>query len=167
MLGLHFRSPVFKAELVEIVRGFATSDETFEIGRAFVESIGKIGIEVFESPGGVTTRVILPLINEAMYVLLEGVANAGDIDTAMRVGFNMEIGPLELTHQDGWQSALLVLRGRKYKAGLVVVRPELQQQVHQLLPITTTLTIDKTRPADTWVQSCWPLLSAESQPRRR
>lgn len=108
MIGLHFRTPVFKTELVELVRAFATSDETFETARAFVEKIGRVAVEVFESLGGVTTRIILPLINEAMYVLLEGVASAWDIDTAMRVGFHMEIGPLELADRIGLDR---VLRG--------------------------------------------------------
>ena len=123
MLGLHFRSPVFKAELVEIVRGFATSNETFEIGRTFVEKIGKVGIEVFETPGGVTTRVILPMINEAMYTLLEGVATAWDIDTAMRVGFNMEVGPLELADRIGLDRVLRSMDMLFHETGETKFRP--------------------------------------------
>ncbi len=123
MLGLHFRSPVFKTELVEIVRGFATSDETFNIGQAFIKNIGRVGIEVFETPGGVTTRVILPLINEAMYVLLEGVASAWDIDTAMRVGFNMEVGPLELADRIGLDRVLRNMEMLFHETGDMKFRP--------------------------------------------
>jgi nucleoside-triphosphatase THEP1 len=71
-----------------------------------------------------------------------------------------ELGPLELIHQAGWRSALEILGSNQYKVGLVVVRPELQLQVHQRLLITSTLTLDKTRPTDTWVQHCWAVLSA-------
>ncbi len=78
-----------------------------------------------------------------------------------------ELGPLELIHQAGWRSALEVLGSNQYQVGLVVVRPELQLQVHQRLPITSTLTLDKTRPTDTWVQHCWAVLSAGIKPGLR
>ena len=78
-----------------------------------------------------------------------------------------ELGPLELIHQAGWRSALEVLGSNPYQVGLVVVRPELQLQVHQRLPITSTLTLDKTRPTDTWVQHCWAVLSAGIKPGLR
>ena len=106
MLGLHFQDPVLKTKLVEIVRGFKTSDDTYEVGRKFIQSLGKTGIEVFETPGFVTTRLILPLINEAMYALLENVASAEDIDTAMRLGYNMKMGPLEIADRMGLDRVL-------------------------------------------------------------
>jgi 3-hydroxybutyryl-CoA dehydrogenase len=106
VLGLHFKSPVLKTKLVEIVRGFATSDETFETGKTFIRSLGKNGIEVFEAPGLVTTRIIIPLLNEAMYALLEGVASAENIDTAMKLGYNMQMGPLELADRIGLDTLL-------------------------------------------------------------
>lgn len=101
MLGLHFLNPVLKTKLVEIVRGFRTSDETYATGKAFVSSLGKKSIEAFESSGVITTRLIVPLLNEAMYVLLEGVASADDIDMAMKLGYNMPVGPLELADRIG------------------------------------------------------------------
>ncbi|GAK52349.1 3-hydroxybutyryl-CoA dehydrogenase [Candidatus Moduliflexus flocculans] len=107
MLGLHFLNPVLKTKLVEIVRGFKTSDATYEIGKKFIQSLGKRGIEVFESPGFVTTRLILPLINEAMYALMEGVASAEDIDTAMKLGYNMQMGPLEIADRMGLDRVLI------------------------------------------------------------
>ncbi|HSQ16763.1 MAG TPA: nucleoside-triphosphatase [Anaerolineales bacterium] len=75
-----------------------------------------------------------------------------------------ELGPLELVHQAGWWSALGILGSSPYQVGLVVVRPELQLQVYQRLPITSTLTLDKTRPTDTWVQHCWTVISAGIKP---
>ena len=77
MIGLHFLQPVPQVPLVEVVRGLGTSDATFRQAMDFVRLLGKTGIEVFEYPGYVTTRVILPFLNEAMHVVMEGVATAG------------------------------------------------------------------------------------------
>ncbi len=107
MIGLHFLNPVLKTKLVEIVRGFKTSDATYEISKKFVQSLSKRGIEVFESPGFVTTRLILPLLNEAMYALMEGVASAEDIETAMKLGYNMQMGPLEIADRIGLDRVLI------------------------------------------------------------
>lgn len=109
MLGLHFLHPVLKTKLVEIVRGFATSDQTYETGKAFVKTLGKKGIEVFESPGFITTRVMFPLINEAMNALMEGIASAEDIDRAMQLGYNMQMGPLELADRIGLDRVLVAM----------------------------------------------------------
>jgi 3-hydroxybutyryl-CoA dehydrogenase len=100
-IGVHFLNPVTRVKLVEIVRGLQTSGDTFEQVREFVISLGKTPIEVYESPGYVTTRVILPMINEAMHVVMEGVAEAADVDTAMKLGYNMEVGPLGLADRMG------------------------------------------------------------------
>jgi 3-hydroxybutyryl-CoA dehydrogenase len=101
ILGLHFLTPVPVVPLVEVVRGLSTSDQTFRDALEFVRLLGKTGIEVFESPGYVTTRVILPFINEAMYVVLEGVASADAVDTSMRLGYGMPLGPLALADRMG------------------------------------------------------------------
>jgi 3-hydroxybutyryl-CoA dehydrogenase len=93
-IGVHFLNPVTKVKLVELVRGLQTSDETCKAVRQFLIEIGKTPIDVYESPGYVTTRVILPMLNEAMHVVMEGVASAADVDTAMKLGYNMEVGPL-------------------------------------------------------------------------
>jgi len=101
ILGLHFLAPVPAVPLVEVVRGLNTSDQTFRDALEFVRLLGKTGIEVFESPGYVTTRVILPFINEAMHVVLEGVASADAVDTSMRLGYGMPLGPLALADRMG------------------------------------------------------------------
>jgi 3-hydroxybutyryl-CoA dehydrogenase len=101
ILGLHFLTPVPVVPLVEVVRGLSTSDQTLHDALEFVRLLGKTGIEVFEYPGYVTTRVILPFINEAMYVVLEGVATAEAVDTSMRLGYGMPLGPLALADRMG------------------------------------------------------------------
>lgn len=123
MLGLHFLSPVLKTKLVEIVRGFKTSDETYEHGKKLVQLLGKKGVGVFESPGFVTTRLIIPLINEAMNVLMEGIANAEDIDTAMRLGYNMQAGPLELADRIGLDRVLIFMEHLFRESGDLKFRP--------------------------------------------
>jgi 3-hydroxybutyryl-CoA dehydrogenase len=101
VIGLHFLPPVPKVPLVEVVRGLGTSDETFRQAMDFVRLLGKTGIEVFEYPGYVTTRVILPFLNEAMHVVMEGVATAEAVDTSMKLGYGLPVGPLALADQIG------------------------------------------------------------------
>jgi 3-hydroxybutyryl-CoA dehydrogenase len=101
VIGLHFLQPVPKVPLVEVVRGLRTSDETFRQAMAFVRLLGKTGIEVFEYPGYVTTRVILPFLNEAMHVVMEGVATPEAVDTSMRLGYGLPVGPLALADRIG------------------------------------------------------------------
>lgn len=100
-IGVHFLNPVTKVKLVELIRGLQTSESTYQRVREFLISLGKTPIEVYEYPGYVTTRIILPMINEAMQVVLEGVASAEDVDIAMKLGYNMEIGPLALADRMG------------------------------------------------------------------
>jgi 3-hydroxybutyryl-CoA dehydrogenase len=112
VIGMHFLNPVPKIPLVELVRGLKTSDQTMQRIQQFVDAIGKTAVEVYEYPGFVTTRVIVPMLNEAMHVLMEGVATADGIDTAMKKGFNFPVGPLALADQMGldlvlqWMSTL-------------------------------------------------------------
>lgn len=101
VIGMHFLNPVPKIPLVEIVRGLKTSDETFNIIKEFSETLDKTAVEVFEYPGYITTRVIVPMINEAMYILMEGVASAEHIDTAVKLGYNLSKGPLSLADMIG------------------------------------------------------------------
>ena len=101
VIGMHFLNPVPKIPLVEIVRGLKTSDETFNIINEFSETLDKTAVEVFEYPGYITTRVIVPMINEAMYILMEGVASAEHIDTAVKLGYNFSKGPLALADMIG------------------------------------------------------------------
>ncbi len=108
VIGLHFLPPVPTVPLVELVRGLATSDATFADSVAFIKLLGKTGVEVYEYPGYVTTRVILPFLNEAMYVVMEGVASAHAVDTAMRLGYGHPMGPLELTDLVGLDVRLAI-----------------------------------------------------------
>lgn len=100
-VGMHFVNPVPETKVAEVIRGKATSDETVEIAKEFAKRIGKTPIEVNEYPGYVTTRIMLPMLNEAIHVVMEGVASAEDVDTAMKLGYNMEIGPLALADRMG------------------------------------------------------------------
>lgn len=106
ILGMHFLHPVPKIPVVELVRALKTSDETVEIIKRFAAKIGKTAVEVYEYPGFVTTRVIVPYLNEAMHILLEGVATAKDIDTAIKLGYNMNVGPLEMADSMGLDEVL-------------------------------------------------------------
>jgi 3-hydroxybutyryl-CoA dehydrogenase len=106
IVGMHFLNPVPTVPLVEIVRGMKTSDATFALVKAFANRIGKTPVEVFEYPGFITTRVILSLLNESMHVLMEGIASADDIDTAMRLGYSMQTGPLEMADTIGLDEVL-------------------------------------------------------------
>ena len=101
MIGLHFLNPVPKIPVVEVVKCLHTSTETVAKVKTFISNIGKTPVEVYEYPGFVTTRAIVPLLNEAMYILLEGVATAKDIDTALKLGYNFQMGPLEMADSMG------------------------------------------------------------------
>ena len=106
VIGMHFLNPVHRIPLVEIVRGLKTSDSTFHYIQRFAGLLDKTAVEVFEYPGYVTTRVILPMINEAMFVVMEGVASAEGVETAMKLGFNFEEGPLTLADRMGLDELL-------------------------------------------------------------
>ena len=106
IIGIHFLNPVPKIPVVELIRAFETSDKTVEIIKEFASKIGKTAVEVYEYPGFVTTRAIVPLLNEAMYILLEGVASAKDIDTAMKLGYDFKMGPLEMADAMGLDEVL-------------------------------------------------------------
>lgn len=101
IIGMHFLNPVPKIPLVEIIRGLKTSDDTYEKARQFADTLGKTPVLVYEYPGYITTRIIVPLLNEAMHVLMEGVATADDIDTAMKLGYGFNVGPLALADMMG------------------------------------------------------------------
>ncbi|MCF8267363.1 MAG: NAD(P)-binding domain-containing protein, partial [Ignavibacteriales bacterium] len=106
IIGMHFHNPVPKVPLVELVRALETSDDTIQKVKAFASKIGKTAVEVYEYPGFVTTRAIVPLLNEAMHILLEGLATAKDIDTAMKLGYNFAMGPLEMADSMGLDEVL-------------------------------------------------------------
>jgi len=123
IIGMHFLNPVPKIPLVEIVRGLKTSDETFAIIQEFSETLDKTAVEVFEYPGYITTRVIVPLINEAMYILMEGVASAEHIDTAVKLGYNFSKGPLSLADMIGLDELMAWMETLFRELGDIKYRP--------------------------------------------
>lgn len=123
VIGLHFLTPVPVVPLVEVVRGLSTSDGTFRSAMEFVRLLGKTGVEVFEYPGYVTTRVILPFLNEAMYVVMEGVATAEAVDTSMRLGYGMNLGPLALADRMGLDEVMRWMQHLFDELGDVKYRP--------------------------------------------
>jgi 3-hydroxybutyryl-CoA dehydrogenase len=106
IIGMHFLNPVPKIPMVELVKCLHTSNETVTAVKNFAARIGKTPVEVYEYPGFVTTRAIVPLLNEAMYILMEGVATAKDIDTAMKLGYSFQNGPLEMADSMGLDEVL-------------------------------------------------------------
>ena len=106
MIGMHFLNPVPKIPVVELVKCLYTSNETVEAVKRFASRLGKTPVEVYEYPGFITTRAIVPLINEAMHILLEGIATAKDIDIAMKLGYNFQYGPLEMADAMGLDEVL-------------------------------------------------------------
>jgi 3-hydroxybutyryl-CoA dehydrogenase len=108
-IGMHFFNPVPLMSLVEIIRGLATSDETYDTIRALAEKLGKTPVQVRDYPGFVSNRVLMPMINEAIFALYEGVASKEDIDTVMKLGMNHPMGPLTLADFIGLDVCLDIL----------------------------------------------------------
>ena len=123
VIGLHFLQPVTTVPLVEVVRGLATSEQTFRTALELVRLLGKTGVEVFEYPGYLTTRVILPFLNEAMHVVMEGVATAEAVDTAMRLGYGLPVGPLALADRMGLDEVMRWMRHLFEELGDLKYRP--------------------------------------------
>jgi 3-hydroxybutyryl-CoA dehydrogenase len=109
VIGLHFFNPVPMMALVEVIRGMQTSDATYELAMAFARHVGKSPITVKNNPGFVVNRILVPMINEAIFVLQEGVANAADIDEGMKLGCNHPIGPLALADLIGLDTVLAIM----------------------------------------------------------
>jgi 3-hydroxybutyryl-CoA dehydrogenase len=128
VIGMHFFNPVHKMKLVELVMGLDTSAATIARARDYTQAIGKTSIVVNETPGLTTSRMSAMLGNEAMYMLLEGTASAEDIDTALRLGLNHPMGPLELGDMTGWDTRLAVLRylhqtlGEKFRPCPLIIK---------------------------------------------
>ena len=108
-IGMHFFNPVPLMGLVELIRGLQTEDATHDLSHAFVRHIGKTPVTVRNSPGFVVNRILCPMINEAIFVLQEGLASAEDIDAGMRLGCNHPIGPLALADMVGLDTMLAVM----------------------------------------------------------
>jgi 3-hydroxybutyryl-CoA dehydrogenase len=109
VIGMHFMNPVPMMELVEIIRGLATSDETTHTVVALAKQVGKTPVEVQDYPGFVANRVLMPMINEAVYCVMEGVATPEAIDTVMKLGMNHPMGPLALADLIGLDTCLAIL----------------------------------------------------------
>jgi 3-hydroxybutyryl-CoA dehydrogenase len=109
-IGIHFMNPVPLMELVELIRGIATADSTFEITKAFVLRLGKTPAVAEDFPAFIVNRILLPMINEAIYTLYEGVGTVEAIDTAMRLGANHPMGPLQLADFIGLDTCLSVMQ---------------------------------------------------------
>jgi 3-hydroxybutyryl-CoA dehydrogenase len=122
-VGLHFFNPVPLMQLVEVVAGAATSPQTVDSATAFVEKLGKVPVNVADAPGFVVNRVLFPMINEAVFVLMEGVAGAESIDSAMRLGANHPIGPLALADLVGLDVTLAILENLHGESGDPKYRP--------------------------------------------
>jgi len=110
VIGMHFMNPVPVMTLVEVIRGIATSDDTYQRVESLAKQMGKTAIEVNDYPGFVSNRVLMPMINEAIFALYEGVATAAAIDGVMKLGMNHPMGPLTLADFIGLDVCLAILR---------------------------------------------------------
>jgi 3-hydroxybutyryl-CoA dehydrogenase len=109
VIGMHFMNPVPVMKLVEIIRGMRTSDEVYALIHSLTEQLGKVPVEVNDSPGFVSNRILMPMINEAIYTLYEGVASPEGIDEVMKLGMNHPMGPLALADLIGLDTCLAIL----------------------------------------------------------
>jgi 3-hydroxybutyryl-CoA dehydrogenase len=109
VIGMHFMNPVPVMQLVEVIRGLATSDETTSRVLELARSLGKTPVEVNDYPGFVSNRVLMPMINEAIFCLMEGVGSAESIDTVMKLGMNHPMGPLALADLIGLDTCMAIL----------------------------------------------------------
>jgi len=109
VIGMHFMNPVPVMKLVEVIRGLATSDETYEKVRTLSEKLGKTALDCQDSPGFVSNRVLMPMINEAIFTLYEGVATRESIDGIMKLGMNHPMGPLALADFIGLDVCLAIM----------------------------------------------------------
>jgi 3-hydroxybutyryl-CoA dehydrogenase len=109
-IGIHFMNPVYKMQLVELIRGIATEDTTFEAAKALIARLGKTATVSEDFPAFIVNRILLPMINEAIYTLYEGVGSVESIDTAMRLGANHPMGPLQLADFIGLDTLLSVMQ---------------------------------------------------------
>lgn len=108
-IGMHFMNPVPVMKLVEIIRGYSTSDETFQTIYDLAVKLDKTPVEVFDYPGFISNRILMPMINEAIFALMEGVASKEAIDTVMKLGMNHPMGPLTLADFIGLDVCLAIM----------------------------------------------------------
>lgn len=108
-MGMHFMNPVPLMTLVELIKGIATSQETFAVVKTLAEKMGKVAVEANDFPGFISNRILMPMINEAIYALMEGVGSAEAIDTVMKLGMNHPMGPLTLADLIGLDVCLSIM----------------------------------------------------------
>ncbi len=108
VIGMHFMNPVPVMQLVELIRGAATSDDTYARTRALAEAMGKTTVTSKDFPGFIVNRILIPMLNEACFALMEGLGTAEDIDTAMKLGTNQPMGPLQLADFIGLDTCLYI-----------------------------------------------------------
>ncbi len=108
-IGMHFMNPVPVMKLIEIIRGYSTSDETFNTIKELSIKLDKVPVEVYDYPGFISNRILMPMINEAIFALMEGVASAKDIDIVMKLGMNHPMGPLTLADFIGLDVCLAII----------------------------------------------------------
>ncbi|HWB80504.1 MAG TPA: 3-hydroxyacyl-CoA dehydrogenase NAD-binding domain-containing protein [Nannocystaceae bacterium] len=130
IIGMHFMNPVPLMELVEIIRGLPTSDETYATTIALAERLGKITVTSKDSPGFIVNRVLIPLINEACFALQESLGTAADIDTGVKKGLNHPMGPLELADLIGLDTCLAIAEVLHRELGDDKYRPANILRVH-------------------------------------
>ncbi|KAI9334113.1 3-hydroxyacyl-CoA dehydrogenase [Obelidium mucronatum] len=123
VIGMHFMNPVPVMQLVEIIPGLATSKETLDVTLDLAKKMGKITTESADVPGFIANRVLMPYINEAVYVLQEGIATKEDIDTTMKLGTNVPMGPLTLADFIGLDTCLAIMRVLHTQLGDTKYRP--------------------------------------------
>jgi len=109
VIGMHFMNPVPVMQLVEIIRGLQTSQETFDVVKSLTEKMGKTPVEANDSPGFISNRILMPMINEAIYTLYEGVGTPEAIDNVMKLGMNHPMGPLALADLIGLDTCLAIM----------------------------------------------------------
>jgi 3-hydroxybutyryl-CoA dehydrogenase len=109
VIGMHFMNPVPVMQLVEVIRGIATSDTTYSRVKDLSEKMGKVPVEVNDYPGFISNRILMPMINEAIYCIYEGVADAESIDTVMKLGMAHPMGPLTLADFIGLDTCLAIM----------------------------------------------------------
>ena len=109
VIGMHFMNPVPMMKLVEIIRGLATSQETYDVIKSLTEKIEKVPVEVQDYPGFISNRILMPMINEAIYCVMEGVAEPEAIDSVMKLGMNHPMGPLTLADFIGLDVCLFIM----------------------------------------------------------
>lgn len=123
VIGMHFMNPVPVMQLVEIIRGLATSDETYETTRLLTEWFGKTPVPANDFPGFIANRILLPMINEAIFCLYQGVGDSESIDTVMKLGMNHPMGPLALADLIGLDTCLAIMTTLQQGLGDPKYRP--------------------------------------------